>query len=114
MDAGKHWSYAGRNLPRVRVDDIAIHTKSRDLVLGTHGRSIIVLDDISIFDRGAPVAANGDAVLYPIRPEMQRFITRLLPTPGARTFQAPNPPSGAIITYALGAPASLQARRPIP
>jgi photosystem II stability/assembly factor-like uncharacterized protein len=105
-DAGKHWSYAGRNLPRVRVDDIAIHPKSRDLVLGTHGRSIIVLDDISMFDRGAPVAANGDAVLYAIRPAMQRFITRVLPTPGARTFQAPNPPSGALITYALGAAAS--------
>jgi photosystem II stability/assembly factor-like uncharacterized protein len=105
-DGGRHWSHAGRTLPRVRIDDIAIHAKSRDLVLGTHGRSIIVLDDISMFDRGAPVAAAGDAVLYPIRPAMQRFITRVLPTPGARTFQAPNPPSGALITYTLGAPAS--------
>ena len=90
----------------MRVDDIAIHPKAQDLVLGTHGRSIIVLDDIGMFDRGAPVAAASDAVLYPIRPAVERFITRMLPTPGARTFQAANPPSGAIITYALGAPAS--------
>ncbi|HEX4931689.1 MAG TPA: hypothetical protein VFV33_00835, partial [Gemmatimonadaceae bacterium] len=106
FDGGKSWKHAGGSLPRVRVDDIAIHPKHRDLVLGTHGRSIIVLDDIALFDQGAPVVAAGDAQLYPIRPAMQRFITRVLPTPGARNFQAPNPPAGAILTYALGAPAS--------
>ena len=106
VDGGRHWSHAGGALPRVRVDDILVHPTRRDLVLGTHGRSIIVLDDITMFDRGAPVAASGDAVLYPIRPAAQRFITRILPTPGARTFQAPNPPAGAIITYALGSATS--------
>ena len=105
-DGGRHWMHAGGSLPRVRVDDIIVHPKTHDLILGTHGRSIFVLDDAGLFDRGAPVAAAGDAVLYPVRPAVQRFITRVLPTPGARTFQAPNPPSGAIITYALGAPAS--------
>ncbi|MBK8649318.1 MAG: hypothetical protein IPN16_22800 [Gemmatimonadetes bacterium] len=106
FDGGKRWAYVGGALPRVRIDDIAIHPKHRDLVLGTHGRSIIVLDDISLFDKGAPVVASGEAALYPIRPVMQRFVTRVLPTPGARNFQAPNPPPGALITYALGVPAS--------
>ena len=106
FDGGKSWKHAGGSLPRVRVDDIAIHQKHRDLLLGTHGRSFIVLDDIALFDKGAPTVGAGEAQLYPIRPSMQRFITRVLPTPGARNFQAPNPPSGAILTYALGAPAS--------
>ena len=106
FDGGKRWAHVGGALPRVRIDDIAIHPKHRDLVLGTHGRSIIVLDDISLFDKGAPVVASGEAALYPIRPVMQRFVTRVLPTPGARNFQAPNPPPGALITYALGVPAS--------
>ncbi len=105
-DGGKHWTHAGGALPRVRVDDIAVHPRHKDLVLGTHGRSIIVLDDISLFDRGMPVAAAGQAVLYPIRPAVERFITRILPTPGARNFQAPNPPAGALITYTLGTPSS--------
>ena len=114
VDGGRHWSRAGGTLPRVRVDDIAIHPTRHDLILGTHGRSIIVLDDVGMFDKGAPVAAAGDAVLYPIRPAMQRFITRILPTPGARTFQAPNPPAGAIITYSLprgGAPHDCRCQR---
>lgn len=103
FDGGRTWVHAGGSLPRVRIDDIAIHPREKDLLLGTHGRSIIVLDDIALFDRGAPAAAPGDAALYPIRPASQRYITRVLPTPGARNFQAPNPPQGAIVTYALGA-----------
>lgn len=106
FDGGRRWSHAGGTLPRVRIDDIAIQPRHKDLVLGTHGRSIIVLDDIALFDKGAPMVAAGDAVLFPPRPAMQRFITRVLPTPGARNFQAPNPPQGAIITYALGSAAS--------
>ncbi|MEO6446128.1 MAG: hypothetical protein ABIZ91_01530 [Gemmatimonadaceae bacterium] len=106
FNGGRNWSHAGGALPRVRVDDIAVHPRTHDLVLGTHGRSIIVLDDISLFNKGAPAPAAGEAVLFPIRPAMQRFITRVLPTPGARSFQAPNPPAGALITYALGGPAA--------
>jgi len=106
FDGGRRWVHAGGSLPRVRIDDIAIHPRTRDLVLGTHGRSIIVLDDVGLFDQGAPVVAAGEARLYPIRSAQQRFITRVLPTPGARAFQAPNPPPGAVITYALGAAAS--------
>ncbi|MFP5355907.1 MAG: hypothetical protein ACLGIK_12285, partial [Gemmatimonadota bacterium] len=103
FDGGRKWLHADGSLPRVRVDDIALQAREKDLVLGTHGRSIIVLDDIALFDAGMPTVAAGDAVLYPIRPSSQRFITRVLPTPGARNFQAPNPPQGAIVTYALGA-----------
>jgi hypothetical protein len=102
FNGGRSWRHVGGSLPRVRIDDIAIHPRHRDLVLGTHGRSIIVLDDVSLFDRGAPVVASGDAVLYPVRPAQQRYLARILPTPGARAFQAPNPPEGALITYTLG------------
>jgi hypothetical protein len=34
-------------LPSVRVDDILIHPRDRDLIIGTHGRSIWIADDIS-------------------------------------------------------------------
>ncbi|MGQ0650306.1 MAG: WD40/YVTN/BNR-like repeat-containing protein [Gemmatimonadaceae bacterium] len=102
FNGGRTWHHVGGSVPRVRIDDIAVHPRHRDLILGTHGRSIIVLDDVSLFDRGAPNVASGDAVLYPIRPALQRYVTRVLPTPGARAFQAPNPPEGAIITYVLG------------
>jgi len=31
----------------VRVDDILIHPRDRDLIVGTHGRSIYIADDIT-------------------------------------------------------------------
>lgn len=103
-DGARTWSHVGGNVPRVRIDDIVVHPRTKDLILGTHGRSIIVLDDVSWLGSGSRGVAAGDAVLHPIAAARQRFITRVLPTPGARAFQAPNPPPGALITYALGAP----------
>jgi hypothetical protein len=35
------------NLPSVRVDDILIHPRDRDLIIATHGRSLWIADDIS-------------------------------------------------------------------
>jgi len=45
FDDGDHWQPLHLNLPDVQVADIAVTDK--DLVLGTHGRSIYVLDDIA-------------------------------------------------------------------
>jgi len=106
LNGGRQWVHAGGLLPRVRIDDIVVQRREGDLVLGTHGRSIIVLDDLALFARGTPLAAAGEVVLHPIRTASQRFITRVLPTPGARSFQAPNPPPGALVTYSLGSAAS--------
>ncbi|MEO7963536.1 MAG: hypothetical protein ABIT38_06450, partial [Gemmatimonadaceae bacterium] len=99
FNAGKAWTRLGGSMPRVRVDDIAIHRRTGDLIAATHGRSIIVLDDASIFDRGNPIAAPDDLTLFPIRSATQRFMQRILPTPGARRFAAANPRDGALITY---------------
>ena len=103
-DGGATWRAVTGGVPRVRVDDLAIHPVRGDLILGTHGRSIIVLDDVTMLAGGAPVTER--AALYPVLPARQRFVTRVLPTPGARNFQAPNPAEGALLTYALGTPSN--------
>ena len=45
-DAGDSW-FKYDNVPTVSVMDMAIQQRENDLVLGTHGRSIIVIDDYS-------------------------------------------------------------------
>ena len=38
LDAGEHWAqYKGHDFPNVAVRDIALHPRSSDLVLATHG-----------------------------------------------------------------------------
>ena len=46
-DRGTTWEQLGSNLPTVAIHDLVIHPRDGDLVAGTHGRSIWILDDIS-------------------------------------------------------------------
>ena len=47
IDGGKNWIKFTNNMPSVPVHYIALHPKKHDLVLATHGRGIIIIDDIS-------------------------------------------------------------------
>jgi photosystem II stability/assembly factor-like uncharacterized protein len=100
VNGGRNWTLVRGNLPRVPVDDIVISERDNDLVLGTHGRSIIILDDITPIETLGELSST-DAHLFPIRPATMTYTARLLPPPGASTFAAPNPPYGALVTYYL-------------
>jgi len=47
MNGGKNWSKFTNNMPAVAVHFIDLHKGTNDLVLGTHGRGVIIIDDIS-------------------------------------------------------------------
>ena len=46
IDEGKNWTKWTSNYPSVPTMDLVIHPREHDLVIGTFGRSIFVLDDI--------------------------------------------------------------------
>lgn len=102
LDGGRSWRHARGNLPNVRIDDVLYNEKTDDIVLASHGRSFIILDDARILDDGEPIADGTALKVAPIRPATQTFMERVLPPPGARTFTALNPPEGALITYVIG------------
>ncbi|MEI8006407.1 MAG: glycosyl hydrolase [Bacteroidota bacterium] len=47
IDGGQAWSFFKGNVPRVPVMDMVFHKKEQSLVLATHGRGIMIIDDIS-------------------------------------------------------------------
>ncbi len=47
LDKGNHWHYWSENIPHVQITDLKIHPRDNSLVVGTFGRSIYILDDIS-------------------------------------------------------------------
>ena len=47
MNGGKEWYKFTNNMPSVAVHHMELHRKSNDLVMGTHGRGVIIIDDIS-------------------------------------------------------------------
>jgi hypothetical protein len=56
------------NLPSVRVDDILIHPRDRDLIVATHGRSIWIMDDITPLEQMKPPTDTTSVVLFNPRP----------------------------------------------
>ncbi len=104
FDEGDHWQSLMLNLPTTLYRDIAIH--DNDLIVGTYGRGIWVLDDFAVLRQlSAAVAAEpGGAHLFKPSDAVRVRRNVMYNTPFPREVpQAPNPPDGAIIYYSLGA-----------
>ncbi len=96
---GRDWHRLDGNLPTVPVDDIVIHPRDNDLILGTHGRSIWILDDIRVLEE-LSMALRSDVYVFPVRPVDLRTRSGGWPFWGDE-FQGENPPEGAIIRFHL-------------
>ncbi len=104
FDDGDTWQSLMLNLPTTLYRDIAIH--DNDLIVGTYGRGIWVLDDFAVLRQlSAAVAAEpGGAHLFKPSDAVRVRRNVMYNTPFPREVpQAPNPPDGAIIYYSLGA-----------
>ena len=100
LDRGADWAPLGSGLPAVPVDDIEIHPRENDVVLGTHGRAIWILDDITPLSQGS--ASAGDPMqLFAPRPATLFLYRNDVPSMGQGTFRAQNPAFGANIDYRL-------------
>jgi photosystem II stability/assembly factor-like uncharacterized protein len=101
IDRGKKWIKFKGNLPTVPVDDIAIHPRENDLIFGTHGRSIWILDDITPLEQLTPTVLDSEFYLFDIRPASIFNHVSHKGNLGHKFFTAPNPSFGVIITYYL-------------
>ncbi|MFC2165734.1 hypothetical protein ACFLT2_12170, partial [Acidobacteriota bacterium] len=101
IDGGEKWVLAGGDLPRAPMDDIIVNARNNDLILGTHGRGFIILDDISMLEHLNEKVLESEAYLFPLREAFQYFKKRPIPDPGTGEFSGPNPEDGALITYYL-------------
>ena len=107
IDRGKAWVKFKNDFPVVPVDDIAIHPRENDLIFGTHGRSIWILDDVTPLAQSTAELLSFPLFLFDMRTAIIFNPYRLwmnydIKGPvGHRIFEAPNPPHGAIISYYL-------------
>ncbi|MBE3143185.1 MAG: hypothetical protein IMZ61_04575 [Planctomycetes bacterium] len=107
LDRGRRWIKFSNGLPIVPVDDIAIHPRDNDLILGTHGRGVWILDDITCLQQLTAEVQDSLAYLFDIRPATilnplsRRGNYDYKGVLGHKIFIAPNPPQGAIISYWL-------------
>jgi photosystem II stability/assembly factor-like uncharacterized protein len=100
FDDGGHWESLRLNMPATSIRDLVF--KDADVVVGTHGRSFWILDDISPLRQLAGGKAVADAVLYKPEPAIRIRWDMYTDTPLPGDEPAgENPPDGAIIDYYL-------------
>ena len=104
FDGGRHWQFPGGGLPRVMVSRILVDEHSNDLILGTYGRGVIILDDIQALEAGDPALASEPVQLFPLRDATEFYQWRDQPLAGTRQWAAPNALVGAVVTYVLTGP----------
>jgi hypothetical protein len=102
FNGGKNWQELKNNLPRVPVDDILIHPRDNDLIIGTHGRSIWILDDITPLEQLSDEVLTTEAHLFDVRPAAEWRMMDAKTAIGHAFFVAENPPYGALITFLAG------------
>ncbi|MDX1652720.1 MAG: glycosyl hydrolase [Brumimicrobium sp.] len=105
-DGGMKWTQLKNGLPNISVRDLAIQKRENDLVAGTFGRGIYILDDYSPLRVMAQTEQNKEAVLF--KPRDGYWYIQRRPLGGGKKasqgddfFVADNPPFGVEFTYYL-------------
>ncbi len=102
-DGGTRWVELKNNMPRMAFNDLVIHGRDNDLVLGTHSRGVWILDNVNAIQEMTPAVLASAAHLFTIEPAYQiRYSSELAHT-GDMFFRGENPADGALIDYWLGA-----------
>lgn len=104
QDGGDSWHALKSNFPTIAVRDIEIQRRESDLVVGTFGRGIYILDDYS------PLRTPADALapmqLFDVRDAWSYVVGDRLGYGekgfrGASFYTAKNPEFGAVFTYRI-------------
>jgi photosystem II stability/assembly factor-like uncharacterized protein len=100
FDDGDHWQSLKQNLPPTSIRDLVVHND--DIVVGTHGRSFWILDDITPLRQ-----LNADSTKVPAFVFKLQLTYRVRRNNNTDTPLPPeepagqNPPDGAMIDYCL-------------
>jgi len=100
VDGGEIWSRFENSVPKVGIRDMVIHPRDHALVMGTHGRGVIILDDLSPLRQVKPEILTKKIHFFDTEPV-------ILKDPGAGgnwfggdgTFTGDNPNRAAQIVY---------------
>ncbi len=100
-DGGESWTELRGGMPTLAFNDLIVHPRDNDLVLGTHGRGIWILDQINALQELTDEIAASPAHLFSIEPVVQRRRRGRTAHTGDVFFRGENPPNGAIFDYWL-------------
>ena len=102
LDRGRSWRRFMESLPTVPVHDLRIHPRDRELIAGTHGRSIWIVDIAPLQDLTGNVLADGAAAFEPAPAYQFGEPARGGESYGQAWFSRPTPGASGRISYYVG------------
>lgn len=102
INGGGSWTRLNLNMPTVAFHDLVIHPRDNDLIAGTHGRGIWVLDDITPLQQVTEEVLNTNAHLFESRVVTQMLSIRTGGSGGSLYFRGENPDRNASVNYYIG------------
>ncbi len=101
IDGGTNWSHFTNKMPNVAIYYMDINKKTNDLVMATHGRGIIILDDVSPLRQINQEVLNKDLHFFDLKPAVIEEQSNFGGTATELEFVGDNPVSNAQIIYYL-------------
>src|SRR5438132_4642458 len=106
IDGGQKWVQLKGGLPTIQVRDLNIQRRENDLVIGTFGRGIYILDNYTPLRLLKAEMLKQEAQVFPVKDALMYIQSQPLggrgkSFQGESFFTAENPPFGATFTYYL-------------
>lgn len=100
-NGGKNWVELKSNMPTLPFNDLVIQARDNDLVLGTHGRGVWILDNINALQELTSEVLSQQAALFSIGDAEMINYNREGAHTGDMYYRGENPTYGAAIDYYL-------------
>jgi hypothetical protein len=101
IDGGSQWVRFEGEVPKVPIYEMVIHPTENDLVIGTHGRGVLILDDITPLRLLTDEVILSEVTIFPSAPYTITNPRFSYGISGDHEFRGRNPSSSAVITYYL-------------
>jgi len=101
LTGGKNWYKFTNNMPAVNVHFIELHKKTNDLVIATHGRGIVIIDDISPLRQLTEENLNKEFYFFKTKPTIIAETNGFGGSSTETQFIGENPSRSAKIMYYL-------------
>ncbi len=110
FNGGRAWIPYKNGFPTVAVRDILIHDLESDLIVGTHGRGVWIIDDIRPLEKLTAEAARAEALLFDPKPALLFNPRSTVDMYSDAGFAGRNSPFGAALNYYIHPAAAKEAK----
>ena len=101
IDGGEQWVPFTGDLPKASIRDMVFQARENDLIIGTHGRGIYIIDDLQPIQELKMEDLSKEVVFLNSRPSLIGYLGWSIDTQGDNDYSASNPDSNPLITYYL-------------